>query len=554
MEIEWNILYVGNDNESLNKLTHLFAKCYGIYSAASIQECMEICKKHEIHLTIVDQEMLEQSSMGFLQALHRIYTHTILILTGKVTNIQTLADAMNSGFVHRYISKPWIESELTNRIEEALYSFAENQANEHLIHELQCIIDEMKFLHKISQQISEKKPLPRLLNEIMENSKLLMNAEASSLLLYDTNDKKLYFNVATGDKGKVMKKFSVEMGDGIAGWVAKHKKDLLIRNCYEDTRFNPEYDKKSNFITKSMICVPLVRKKQLLGVIQVINKKDGGEFEERDLMLFKTLASQCAIAIENHNLTENQIETEALERELETAREIQEKLLPSHLPEYTDIEIATQLIPAKQVGGDYYNILKISDDQTLIFVTDVTGKGIPAALIVSTIYSCLTSYLNMNPDQFNLMALVTAMNKVLIESTTIDKFATCWFGLYHHAEKKLTSINAGHDPPMLFRKGKKDPIFLDIGGLFLGGFVVPFEIQYLNMKKDDVLVFYTDGVTEAWNMHQEQYEDFRLKKIILKNVQLSAKEILSAIEEDVKKHVGKAQQSDDFTCGVLKIL
>ena len=94
---------------------------------------------------------------------------------------------------------------------------------------------------------------------------------------------------------------------------------------------------------------------------------------------------------------------------------------------------------------------------------------------------------------------------------------------------------------------------LDIGGLFLGGFEVTFEIQELKMKKDDVLVFYTDGVTEAWNTHQEQYEEVRLKNIISENVQLSAEEILSAIEDDVKKHVGKAQQSDDFTCGVLKI-
>ena len=154
MKIEWNILYVSNDSNSLNKLTHLLSKYYGIYAAASIQECMAICKKQDIHLIIVDQELLEQSSMDFLQALHRLYPNMILVLTGLKTNTITLMDAINSGFVHRYIPKPWDNSELTRRIEEALCTFAERQANEHLIHELQCIIDEMKFLHKISKKLS----------------------------------------------------------------------------------------------------------------------------------------------------------------------------------------------------------------------------------------------------------------------------------------------------------------------------------------------------------------------------------------------------------------
>jgi sigma-B regulation protein RsbU (phosphoserine phosphatase) len=554
MEIEWNILFFGNDDQSLHTLTHLFKKYYTIFSASSMQECLDIYSKNDIHLVIIDQEICEQSGLDCLETLHQTCLKTIFILSGKGKNSQTIIDTMNAGYIFRYLIKPWNKSNLTRIIDEALCAYAENQANEHLIRELQCIIDEMKFLHKISQKISEKKPLPRLLSEIMESSKLLMNAEASSLLLYEPADEKLHFHVATGAKGKVVKKFSVDVGVGIAGWVAKHKKPLLIRNCYDDPRFNPEYDKKTKFHTRSMICVPLIRKKQLLGVIQVINKKGGREFEERDVAIFKTLASQFAIAIENHQLTISQIETEAFERELETAREIQQKLLPSRLPVYDDIQIAAKLIPAKQVGGDYYNILKITDEQSLFFITDVTGKGIPAALIVSTIYSCLNSYMKLHTKAFDLMTLVTAMNKVLIESTTIDKFATCWFGLYFHNPRKLISINAGHNPPYLFRKDSKEPMELKKGGLFLGGFELPFEVDEIQMLREDVLVFYTDGVTEAWNTHEEEYEEYRLKDLVSRFVLSSAEEILSKIEEDVKNHVGNAQQSDDFTCAVLKIL
>ena len=212
MEIEWNILYVGDNKQSLNTLTHLYKKCYGIYTASSVQDCQDICSKNDIHLIIVDQKILERSGLDFLQTLHLTYSKTILFLTGKGKNIRIIIEAMNSVPIFRYILLPWDEAKIAKHIDEALCIYAEKQANEHLVHELQCIIDEMKFLHKISQKISEKTPLASLLSEIMESSKLLMNAEASSLLLYEPADKKLHFHVATGAKGKVVKKFSVDLG------------------------------------------------------------------------------------------------------------------------------------------------------------------------------------------------------------------------------------------------------------------------------------------------------------------------------------------------------
>ena len=416
------------------------------------------------------------------------------------------------------------------------------------------LINKLQFLHSVSQKISEKKLLPKLLTEIMETSKRVMDAEASSLLLYEPQDKKLYFQVATGKKGKLVKKYSVDLGMGIAGWVAQHLQPLLIEDCYADPRFNPAYDKKSRFRTKSMICVPLIRKKQLLGVMQVINKKGSGVFSKSDVTVFETLAAQCAIAIENARLIESQIASEALERELETARAIQQKLLPPTLPVYVDIQVAAKLIPARQVGGDYYNILRITENQSLFFVADVTGKGIPAALIVSTIYTCLHTYLSWNRARFDLPDFVAALNKLLIESTTFDKFATCWFGLYNHDTKTLLSINAGHNPPYIFANGKKDPIELNAGGLFLGGIESPYEMETVQLSAQDVLVFFSDGVTEAWNKKEEEYEERRLINIVHQHRQRSAAEILSEIEQDVNKHVGRAPRSDDFTCAVVKIL
>ena len=417
---------------------------------------------------------------------------------------------------------------------------------------LQSVNENLHFLHTISQKISEKKPLPELMHEIMESSKKLMGAEASSLLLYDEKDGKLHFITATGEKGELMETFTVEMGEGIAGWVAEHRKPLLIEDCYQDTRFDPAYDKKSKFHTRSMICVPLVRHQRLLGVIQVINKKKGGIFNEDDLYIFQTLASQCAIAIENYQLTEKQIAAETLARELATAREIQQYFLPKGIPDFNDLDVASLILPAKEIGGDYFNILRLNESQSLFVVSDVTGKSIPAALIVSILDACLHAFLKLHVDQFDLMKLVVMMNQVLIESTTSTKFVTCWFGLYHHPTSELISINAGHNPPYLFRTGHDEVLSLEEGGIFLGSFDVPYRFEKLTLRSGDLLLVYTDGVTEAWNLDEEDYGTTRLIKTNLSYRDLPAQAILDAVLNDIKQYTSGTPQNDDITCLVIK--
>ncbi|MBN2384951.1 SpoIIE family protein phosphatase [bacterium] len=417
-----------------------------------------------------------------------------------------------------------------------------------------AMLDKMNFLHAVSQTLSEQKPLPRLLHEIIESSKKVMNAEACSLLIHDARENKLRFVVVAGDQADYLKGGTVEFGVGIAGWVAAHRQPLLISNCYDDPRFNPEYDRKSEFESRTMMCVPLVRKDQLLGVIQVINKIGGDHFDRQDLTIFETLAGQCAIAIENSRLLEQQIESKALERELETAREIQLSLLPTTLPDYSDLDIATQLISAKQVGGDYYNIISVSDTHSLFFITDVTGKSISAALIVSTIHACLQTFLTLDRNRFDLARLVSSMNEVLLHSTTGGKFASAWFGLYDHNRKMLIYINAGHNPPFLFRENQPGPLELMTGGLPLGCFSEPYQQQELQMQVSDILVMYTDGVVEAWDENRNMFGEERLIKSVVEYRTGTAHDILSGIELEVRRHVGQATQNDDFTCVILRFV
>ncbi|MBN1478634.1 SpoIIE family protein phosphatase [candidate division KSB1 bacterium] len=420
------------------------------------------------------------------------------------------------------------------------------------VDDLQLLVDRMDFLHSVSQKISQKKALPLLLQEIMEESKNVLNAEASSLLLYNVEQQKLSFQVATGEKGKIIEKYSIPLGTGLAGWVAEHRMPLNIEDCYRDARFDPRFDKMSHFITKSLMCVPLMREDKLIGVMQVINKRDGESFDDIDMHIFETLASQCAIAIENAQLVEQQLETEVLKIELETARAIQQNLLPKALPEYEDISIGAKLVAADQVGGDYFNILRLNERESLFLIADVSGKGIPAALIVSTIHSCLQTFLHLNQEHFDLMGFVHNLNSVLIESTTSDKFATCWFGLYDHHSKVMTSVNCGHNPPFLFRQGEQNVIALEAGGIFLGSIKVPIGHELIPMQSNDVLLIYTDGVTEAWNRKQVMYGEKRMQNVIRKNTLKSPADIVVALFDDIYHYIGPTKQSDDITCLIIK--
>lgn len=411
----------------------------------------------------------------------------------------------------------------------------------------------LKLLHDISQKIMESKPLDVLLDEIIYLATTVMQAEAASLLLYDEKKVKLVFHLVKGGQENFIKSMEIDIGKGIAGWVAEEKKSVLIEDCYNDSRFNKDFDKKTGFRTLTMICVPLLKKDKLIGVMQVINKVGGDKFAESDLEIFETLASQCAIAIDNARLTEIQIKAARLENELETARRIQEKLLPSELPTYIDIVVKTELIPATKIGGDYYNVLRIDDNKSLFLVIDVSGKSISAALIVSAIHTFIQTYLIINRSNFILKDFVNSLNVFLLGYTTSDKFATGWFGLYNHKTKCIESVCAGHNPTFIFSGRNKYSELLS-GGVFLGIHDLGYDSEIVELKSKDAIIFYSDGITEAWNENMDEFGEDRLIDLLKKNCNKKAGEILKIVTDAVSGFAGDAEQSDDLTLGVIKIL
>ena len=414
------------------------------------------------------------------------------------------------------------------------------------------LINRLKFFQKIIQEISARKPLQQLLDQIILSSKKLLDAEAASLLLVNPLDQRLYFHTIAGGKSSSLKSKALEVGQGIGGWVAENKESIIINDCYSDPRFDREFDKDHGYHTRNMICVPMINKESLVGVIQVINKNEDKSFSREDLELFQALAAQCAVAIENARTIELELKEEQTKNELETAWRIQKKFLPQNIPVIKNVRISIELQPAKQIGGDYFNVIKIDEENYLFFIADVTGKSVSAALIVSTIYSFLQFYFILQKSVFDPKDFVKSFNEFLVASTTPDKFVTAWFGFYNETEKRIVSINAGHNPPYLLKVGSDSVSLLQRGGFLLGCFECSYQSENILLDTGDMIVFYTDGIPEAMNMSNEEFGEERFIEMILSKRKLQPDSLSKVILEELKKYRGEAEQSDDITLGILK--
>lgn len=238
-----------------------------------------------------------------------------------------------------------------------------------------------------------------------------------------------------------------------------------------------------------------------------------------------------------------------LENDIKVAGEIQSALLPSKFPVFGDLDCYGVNIPCKTIGGDYFDIWKIDDNRLLVAIADVTGKGVPAGLLMANLQSMIKILIPLN---LTLSDMTSRINQVIYENTSPDKFITFFWGLLDRNESRLTYVNAGHNPPYIIRNGQL--IELNEGGVILG--VIPSVMSYqtgrVEFKQGDKLFIFTDGITEAMNEENKEFSDERLKEILIEWNSQSAKEWTDFILSEVRKFTGTASQSDDITIVSVK--
>ena len=469
-------------------------------------------------------------------------------------NIQALIPIMTDGKCRAFMAINSQIPEFTSRqIDMATFitSYIANMiSNENLVKNLENysermrrMLSEMGTLHEITHALESTDSLDSLLNYIMKKSQAVMQAEAASLMLVVEGANELEFKIALGPKATGVKPFRLPIGQGISGWVAKTGEAVLISDAYSDPRFDPSFDKRSGFITKSMLVVPMIHKSKTMGVMSILNRFDGLPFNENDKMLFTIFASQAALVIENARLLHSAIEKERLDKELQVAAEIQRLLIPQQIPQIPFLDISAAYIPCKEVGGDFYDIIQLDENRFIFVIADVPGKGIPGAMVVSNMQATLRGFLEYSSD---LLSVVKRLNEAIIRQTTADRFITFFIGLYDHRQSILTYINAGHNPPLVIDE-KGNIRELSIGGIFIGFTPWDYQSETIPFTTGNTFVMYTDGLVESMNEQEEEFGLAALKKLITTFHQNGSENLKNEIIRQVKNHIGVNPMEDDFT-------
>ncbi|MBP7653738.1 PP2C family protein-serine/threonine phosphatase, partial [Candidatus Dependentiae bacterium] len=395
--------------------------------------------------------------------------------------------------------------------------------------------------------------LTELLSTIMNLSSDIMDAEASSLMLLDEKTNELVFSVTTGATTSKLKEIRVPVGQGIAGWVAANDKPLLVDDVSKDPRFFKKADEKSSFKTKSILCVPLKVKNKIIGVLQVLNKRNGRIFNNEDLTLFSVMAHMAALAIENARLIKAGIEKEKFEQEIKIAQTLQMSILPKKFEYFKNIELSGKSIPARIAGGDFFDCIKLNDEEMFLLIADVSGKGVGAASLTMVLLTFIRASISANPNNLDIKELLMKINSFMQHELTVDLFITIFALKYNVRTFELTYVNAGHNEPLICSAANKNISLLKSDGIVLGMLedIELFEHKCF-LEYGDLLFLYTDGATECINSDEEQYGEERLHNHIKKTFDLPAKEIRNSLIEDIKKFCGEREQFDDISLLILK--
>ncbi len=400
---------------------------------------------------------------------------------------------------------------------------------------------------EIANLINSELSIGKLLSNVMETTQNAFAADAASLLLLDEKTGDLTFQIALSEVGDEIKElYRLKKGQGIAGLVAQTGVPLNLEDAYDHPQFSKDYDKKTNYRTKTMLCVPLKIRGKIIGAIQVINKlKSPFIFTDDELEMLVTIASSAAVAIDTAKMHKIILKRETLERDLKLAREVQESFLPKELPRIENYTFAALMQPALEIGGDFYNFFKLPSNKLGIVLGDVSGKGISASLYMARLSSDLQYYTLIYPEPAQML---TQINTILCQRAKRGMFVTLIYILLYPEENKFWIANAGHMSAIYSDSdGARFVNDNSIKGPPLGILSdTVYEQKRFDIEENASITLYTDGVIEAKNGSGEL---FGLKKL-LKTIELqpnSPKKIVKQITQSVDQFTRTEGRNDDLT-------
>ncbi len=415
------------------------------------------------------------------------------------------------------------------------------------IQKLKLAVKELSVLNDIATAVSTTNDLNQVIELIVHECVNHLNVEQGAIMLLDPTETDDQFRTIVREIDTDTDIVPYHFGVQLSGWMIKNQMPLLINDFSNDNRFTNLSDEQ--FSINSILSVPLKTKGKLIGVLNVFNKISEEGFSPNDQRMLSIIAAQSAQAIESARLYDEEKSLKIIEEELNFATDIQTNLLPKINPQIDGFDIAGKSIPAKEVGGDYYDFIPIDENKNAICLGDISGHGMPAAMLMANLQATLRGQALFSSSAGECL---TRANKLLYRSTDLQKYATLFYGILDTIESTFHFSNAGHNPPFLIASDKK------ITRLIKGGTVLGFMEDYqfeedsIKLNAGDSVIIYSDGITEAENKKDKEFGEDRLLAILTENMKSTADTIIEKVFEAVKSYVKEGPQSDDITIVVIK--
>src|SRR5438309_3441504 len=424
------------------------------------------------------------------------------------------------------------------------------------------------FLHGLGEAFSETIRPADLHRLIVEGATRVLDAQGGALYLTDRSGKKLAPSfVSKGCPPLVdvpphilqqaaasplalesfLRLHNIGSGEGLLGRVWQAAMPLYTNEFSEA----PELAKLRDISlgATSVMVAPHLYAKQNMGVLALANSRMGAPFSQNDFVDFKSIAEQSAFALYNAIIYSEANEKKRLDHDLEIARDIQRVLLPAEPPSVNGFEISGINVPARQVSGDYFDYIKVDEERLGVAIADVSGKGVPASLIMAICRSVLRSQAAQNPSPADVLQKV---NRQLYPDIKEDMFISMAYVILDHVRNAVTMSRAGHDAPLLYKRASQTITPLKTPGMVVGidsgsvfdrlttDVVVPLE-------RDDCLLLYTDGVTEALDSGGDEFGIERTMESVRASAKSGAQAIVARLIDDLRNFVGSHPQNDDIT-------
>ena len=374
----------------------------------------------------------------------------------------------------------------------------------------------------------------------------LVGADRCSIWLIDAAHGELWTTVAHG-----VPELRIPLGHGLVGAAIRDGVNIVVNDPASDARFL-DTGAQSGYETTSLLVIPLRSSdEKVIGALQALNKPGG--FLEEDVELLGLAATYAANALETQRLRNEAVAARLVQKEIEIASKVQRHLFPQHLPKVEGLDYAAFCRPARWVGGDYYDFIPLADGSLIMTLGDVAGKGVAAAVLMASIQASIRS--QAMHLQGPLSRMMEGFNKAVCSFSTVDKYSTLFLSLLDAGLRKLTYVNAGQVRPMLLRSGDGSLHLLAAGGMPVG--LVPavsYQQGEVLLEPGDVILACSDGVSEAMNSAEEFWDEAQVERVLRANAARPAADIINSLVAAADEFAGGAEQHDDITITVLKVV